>query len=153
MSVTATESVSVTVSRRFDAPAERVFDAWLDVEAARNWLFTMLDTEPVRAEIDARIGGAFTFVDLRDGTEVVHKGTFLAIDRPTRLSMRFWVADQSDAVDLLDVGIEPDGDGCRLTLTHELHPDWAAYEDFTLRAWESMFDLLADQLASMSEGG
>ena len=29
--MTVTDSVSVTVSRRFDATAERVFDAWLDV--------------------------------------------------------------------------------------------------------------------------
>ena len=50
-------------------------------------------------------------------------------------------------VDMLQVGIEPDGDGCQLTLTHELHPDWAAYEAFTRKAWDSMFDLLAAVLA------
>lgn len=144
--MTTTESVSVTVSRRFQASAERVFDAWLDVEAARRWLFTMPDTEPVRAEIDARVGGAFTFVDRRGGAEVVHEGTFLEIDRPRRLRLRFWVADQPDAVDMLTVGIDPDGDGCRLTLVHELHPDWAAFEAFTNNAWEAMFDMLTDHL-------
>ena len=141
-----TESVKVTLSRRFDAPAERVFDVWLDVEAARRWLFTMPDTEPVRAEIDPRVGGAFTFVDRRDSAEVVHEGVFLDIDRPTRLRFRFWVADQPAAVDVVEVGIQPDGDGCQLTLTHELHPDWAAYEAYTVRAWGAVFDLLAAQL-------
>lgn len=144
--MTVTESVSVTVSRRFDAPAERVFDAWLDVEAARRWLFTMPDTEPVRAEIDARVGGSFTFVDRRNGDLVVHQGTYLEIERPTRLRFRFWVADQPDAVDLLTVDIDPEGDGCTLTLVHELHPDWADYEAFTRQAWGAMFDLLAAQL-------
>lgn len=144
--MTVTKSVSVTVSRRFDAPAERVFDAWLDVEAARRWLFTMPDTEPVRAEIDARVGGSFTFVDRRNGDLVVHQGTYLEIERPTRLRCRFWVADQPEAVDLLTVEIDPDGDGCTLTLVHELHPDWAEYEAFTRRAWGAMFDLLAAQL-------
>ena len=145
--MTVAESVKVTVSRRFDAPAERVFDAWLDAEAARNWLFTMPDTEPKRAEIDPRIGGAFTFVDLRNGDEVIHEGTFLDIDRPTRLRLRFWVSDKPDAVDMLEIRIEADGDGCQLTLTHELHPDWAAYESFTRNAWADMFDLLAARLA------
>lgn len=145
--MTVAESVKVTVSRRFDASAERVFDAWLDAEAARNWLFTMPDTEPVRAEIDPRIGGAFTFVDLRNGEEVIHEGTFLDIDRPTRLRLRFWVTDKPEPVDMLDVRIEADGDGCLLTLTHELHPDWAAYESFTRKAWADMFDLLAVILA------
>ena len=148
--MTVAESVKVTVNRRFDAPAERVFDAWLDAEVARNWLFTMPDTEPVRAQIDPRIGGAFTFVDRRDGAEVVHEGTFLDIDRPTRLRLRFWVADKPEAVDMLDVRIEPDGDGCLLTLTHELHPDWAAYEAYTLKAWVAMFDLLAGVLGARS---
>ena len=149
--MTVTESVKVTVSRRFDAPAERVFDAWLDVEAARRWLFTMPDTEPVRAEIDPRVGGAFTFVDRRDGAEVVHEGVFLEIDRPMRLRFRFWVADQPAAVDVVEVGIRPDGVGCHLTLTHELHPDWAAYEAFTMRAWGAMFDLLAAQLDAVED--
>lgn len=148
--MTVAESVKVTVSRRFDAPAERVFDAWLDADAARHWLFTMPDTDPVRAEIDPRIGGAFTFVDRRDGEEVTHEGTFLDLDRPTRLRLRFWVADKPDAVDMLDVRFEADGDGCLLTLTHELHPDWAAYEAYTLKAWEAMFDLLAGVLGARS---
>ncbi len=149
----ATESVSVTVTRRFEAPPDQVFDAWLDVESARRWLFTMPDSKPVRAAIDPTIGGTFTFVDLRDGAEVIHEGSFLEIERPTRLRMRFWVAGQPDAVDLLDVGIEPDGDGCRLTLTHELHPIWADYEAFTVKVWEAMFDLLTAVLSETRGGG
>lgn len=146
--MTVTKSVSVTVSRRFEAPPERVFDAWLDVEAARHWLFTMPDTEPLRAEIDPRVGGAFTFVDRRDGAEVTHEGVFLEIDRPRRLRFRFWVTDQPDAVDVLTVVIDPDGRSCLLTVIHELHPDWAAYEAFTRTAWEAMFDLLTNQLSA-----
>lgn len=141
--MTIADTVGVTVFRRFDAPAERVFDAWLDFEAARHWLFTMPDAEPLSAEIDPRVGGAFTFVDRRDGVEVTHEGVFLEIDRPRRLKFRFWVTDQPDAVDILTVAIDPDGQGCMLTVIHELHPDWAAYQAFTRKAWQSMFDLLA----------
>ena len=148
--MTVADSVKVTVSRRFDAPAERVFDAWLDVESARRWLFTMPDTEPVSAEIDPRIGGAFTFVDRREGKDVTHEGVFLEIDRPKHLRFRFWVTDHPDAVDILTVDIDPDGRGCVLTLVHELHPDWAAYEAFTRQAWHSMFDMLTDVLAGTS---
>lgn len=31
-------SVTVTATRRFDAPAEQVFDAWLDPERVREWM-------------------------------------------------------------------------------------------------------------------
>ena len=146
--MTVAEPVSVTVSRRFEAPAERVFDAWLDAEAAKRWLFTMPDTRPVHAEIDPCVGGRFTFVDQRADATVTHRGTFLEINRPRRLRLRFWVTDRPDAVDILDVRIKPDGDGCVLILTHTLHPDWAAYQAFTLEAWRAGFDLLANLLAS-----
>ncbi len=99
--MTMARSVSVTVSRRFDSPAECVFDAWLDVEAARRWLFTMPDTQPPRAEIDPRVGGAFTFVDHRGHAEATHQSVFLEIDRPRRLRLRFWVSDQPEAADIL----------------------------------------------------
>ena len=146
--MTVTAPVSVTVSRRFDAPVAGVFDAWLDVEVARHWLFTMPDTTAGHAEIDPRVGGSFTFVDRRGEEEVTHQGTFLEIDRPRRLRLRFWVTDRPDAVDGLDVSIEPDGNGCVLVLIHTLHPDWAAYEAFTRDAWGSMLDLLAAQLGA-----
>ncbi len=137
----------VTVTRRFDTSPERLFDAWLDADVARRWLFTMPDSESLHAEIDARVGGAFTFVDRRGDTEVTHHGTFLEIDRPRRLSFRFWVADEPKAVDRLTVEIAANGRGCVLTLTHALHPDWADYVDYTHTAWKAMFDELDDALA------
>lgn len=33
--------------------------------------------------------------------------------------------------------------GCELTLTHELHPDWADYAGRTEAAWSGMLDALA----------
>ncbi len=35
---------------------------------------------------------------------------------------------------------------CELTLTHELHPDWADYVDRTEAAWTQMLDVIAEML-------
>ena len=56
---TRTEAIQVT--RRFDASAERVFDAWLDTKRASKFLFATPTGVMVRAEIDARVGGRLLF--------------------------------------------------------------------------------------------
>jgi uncharacterized protein YndB with AHSA1/START domain len=61
----------VRVSQRFDAPPERVFDAWLDPSIAAAWLFATAAHPAARVEIDARVGGAVSVLDRRGrpGTE------------------------------------------------------------------------------------
>ena len=72
--MSAESLVSVRVSRHFPVSAERVFDAWIDPAVAARWLFATDGGRIVRAEVDARVGGAFAFVDRRDGADVAHTG-------------------------------------------------------------------------------
>ncbi len=115
----------LTVTHRYFAPAERVFDAWLDPAIARRFLFTAPGGEVVRCDIDARPGGRFTIVDRRDGGDIEHVGGYLEIDRPRRLVFTFAVPQFDPTETTVTVEIEPDGDGCRLTLTHTaVPPEW-----------------------------
>lgn len=115
----------LTVTHRYSAPAERVFDAWLDPAIARRFLFTGPGGEVVRCDIDARPGGRFTIVDRRDGGDIEHVGAYLEIDRPRRLVFTFAVPQFDPTETTVTVEIEPDGDGCRLTLTHTaVPPEW-----------------------------
>jgi uncharacterized protein YndB with AHSA1/START domain len=79
------DSVLVRAMRRFDASAERVYDAFLDPAKARKFLFATPTGQIVRCEIDARVGGTFTIVDRRDAEDVVHTGKYLALERPRRI--------------------------------------------------------------------
>lgn len=122
----ADTAATVQVSRRFDAPAERVFDAWLDPEKASTFLFATATGRMIRADVDARLGGAFCFVDRRDGEDVEHTGTYLVIDRPRRLVFTFAVPKYSAAITRVTIEIVPVDGGCELTLTHEgVLPDYA----------------------------
>ncbi|MCW5605067.1 MAG: SRPBCC domain-containing protein, partial [Burkholderiales bacterium] len=78
----AASHVEVRVTQRFGAPAERVFDAWLDPEVAGRWLFATAWRPPARVKIDARVGGSFCFVERRDGMEIEHAGAYVEIVRP-----------------------------------------------------------------------
>lgn len=142
-------SINVSVSHRFSASAERVFDAWLDAERAAQWMFATPTGEMVRAEIDPRAGGTFRFVDRRDGQDVDHTGEYLEIDRPRRLVFTFSV-DGSEA-DRVIIEIVPLATGCELTLTHEMSPEWAAYADRAKEGWSTMLDGLADAIDSANQ--
>jgi uncharacterized protein YndB with AHSA1/START domain len=77
-------SYAVTVSREIAAPAEELFDAWLDAESLASWL-KPAGIRETRAETDPRVGGTFRFVMVDDDSSLVHTGTYREIDRPRRL--------------------------------------------------------------------
>ena len=139
--MTTEPRVSLRVAHRYAASAERVFDAWLDPEKASRWLFATSTGRMVRAEIDARVGGAFTFVDRRDGEDVEHVGEYLEIDRPRRLVFTFGVPMFSPAMTRVSVDIVPLETECELTLTHDdVLPEWAAR---TESGWGMLLDALS----------
>jgi uncharacterized protein YndB with AHSA1/START domain len=117
--MSASPKVDVRVTRRFDATPDHLFDAWLDPDRARHFLFATPTGEMVRAEIDPRVGGAFTFVDRRDGDDVVHTGEYLEIDPPFRLVFAFMVPQYSPETTRVAIEILRHGTGSELTLTHE----------------------------------
>src|SRR5687768_7548961 len=83
------------VTRRFSAPAERVYDAWLDRERVCRWLFATPTGQMVRVEVEARVGGAFVITERRDGEDVEHAGTYLELVRPSRLMFAYSVPKYS----------------------------------------------------------
>ena len=117
-----------SVTHTYAAAPEQVFDAWLDPAIARRFVFATPTGEMIRAEVDARVGGAFTFVDRRpDMGDVLHTGEYLEIDRPRRLAFTFAVPQFNPDFTTVVVEITPAADGgCNLTLTQSDVPDqWA----------------------------
>lgn len=130
------QPIRLELTRRFAWPATRVFDAWLDPQVARRFLFATATGEMVRAEIDPRVGGGFVFVDRRDGEDVEHTGKYLEIDRPRRLVFTFGVPKYGPEVSTVEITIIPDGpDACVLTLRHELSAENAPWRERTEAGW------------------
>jgi uncharacterized protein YndB with AHSA1/START domain len=80
-----TDEYALTVRREIAAPAEELFDAWLDADSLGTWLRPGGIRE-TRAETDPREGGSFRIVMVDDGAaSLLHTGTYHEIDRPRRL--------------------------------------------------------------------
>jgi uncharacterized protein YndB with AHSA1/START domain len=134
--------VSARVSRRLPAPAERVYDAFLDVRTARRFLYASLSGEVVRAELDPRVGGAYVIVDRRGPADVEHSGTFLDLERPRRIVFTMFVPGYSTSPDRVTVEIVSAGVACDLTLIHDMLPEYAPFVDVTVAAYIEHLDRL-----------
>lgn len=135
---------TVRVARQFDAPPERVFDAWLDPANAGRWLFATPEGQMVRVEIDPRVGGAYTFVDRRNGEDIEHTGEYLEIERPRRLAFNFRVPKFSGEATRIVIEIVASGFGSQLVLVHEgVFPEFAQR---TEQGWNDVLEGLSRAL-------
>ncbi len=111
-------SASVTIQ----APAETVFDAWLDPAIAGGFLAA--GTMHVsRFENEPREGGAFRLDMLGDGEPIEHVGRYVLIERPRRLVFTWISAGTDGMLSLVTVDFTPVDGGVRVDLEHEGIPD------------------------------
>lgn len=136
--------VEATATHTFAASAERVFDAWLNPELVKLWMKASLQShglagEITAVEIDPRVGGKFLFADLRDGSEARHWGTYLEIERPTKIVFS-WLVDASDEADpsIVTINLQPAGSGCVATIVHTMEVKWIEYLTRTAAGWSRM---------------
>jgi len=113
---------AIRVAHRFDAPPERVFDAWLDPAVARRWLFATATRPMAQVEIDARVAGSFRFADRHGRRSVEHTGEYVAIVPPLLLVFTLALDGHPNVVTRIVVTIARLKAGCELTLTHENVP-------------------------------
>jgi len=135
---------AIRVTRRFSAPPERVFDAFLEPEVAGRWLFATALRPMTDVEIDARVGGSFRFAERRDGEPVEHTGEYVEIVPHRRLVFILSMADRPRE-------ITPRKTGCELTLTHEKMPP--EYANHAEGRWTGILYGLGATLSSRTRRG
>ena len=139
----ATETVLVT--QKFASDEESIYDALLDPETARKFLFATPTGTMVRAEVDARVGGHYTFVERREGKDVLHTGEYLELVRPVKMVFTFSVPAYSSEVSTVEILLTHLGEGCELKLINSGVPkEWA---EQTREGWAGILLKARDVLA------
>ena len=149
-------TVVIRVRHAYPSSAERVFDAWITPSVASRFLFATSTGNVMQCELNPRVGFGFIVTDRRPAAEgdesvfdVVHRGTYVEIDRPRRLVFDFGVVSFSDETTRVTIDIAAQGtSACELTLSHELGDgDQArASEEQTRRGWTRMLRVLEREL-------
>jgi len=139
---------AVCIRRRFDAPPQRVYNAFANINTFAE-LMRPEDVKLVEAAADIREGGEYKIVfRMPDDDLWTLHGTYREVSPPNRLALTWtWIEDdpKDEQHTLLALEFAPDGDGTELTLRHDLflrEESRASHED----GWGKCLDKLAAQL-------
>jgi uncharacterized protein YndB with AHSA1/START domain len=147
------QETMLRLQRRFDAPRERVFDAWTDPDVLREWWSAMPAMSPGEIDVDLREGGRYR-MQMRTDTGEVHTvvGEYKEVRRPERIAYTWtWESNPEEmagsAATLVEVEFADDGGGTMVTLTHTgfTNPEVRAMHD---HGWNGTFDSLERYLAT-----
>jgi len=144
------EKIEAKVTHRFAFPPERVYDTIMDPGLARIWQEAWLNHHGGDGEItlfsyDPQLGGHYRVSGTRGGQKSDSRGTFLALERPTKVSFTFIVdpgEEDDPPIVTLIIEPEPDGNGAIVTLYNEMSADWADWLPQTERAWLNMLEAI-----------
>jgi uncharacterized protein YndB with AHSA1/START domain len=144
MTDTLEKSTVLELTRIFDAPPERVFDAWLE-KSWGDWA----GPPGVKGEVtlmEPRVGGRYSIVmHTPDGNKITVGGVYKEIVRPSLLVMSWkWTHEQPDT--LITLTFKPAGKGTELHMRHEGFAN-ADRRDSHNKGWNGTFDKLAAFLA------
>lgn len=138
-----TSPIKISVEKEFSQSAETLFKAFTKPDDLKKWMFGQKEGEEIlHIQTDPQEGGSFSFLIRRDGQELDHVGKYLEVSWPKRLAFT-WGVGGSSPDSKVSLDFEPQKEGCRITLAHEIPAQWADYADRVRNSWAGMLDALA----------
>lgn len=120
----ALEQASLNLSRSYPVAPERVWRAWTDPQALKQWFRPNGSFSIPLVETDVRAGGRFRIL-MKDpkGEEFDLTGVYREVVPHRKLVMTWGWKNQPGQESLLTVSLKPSGEGTRLELRHERYLD------------------------------
>lgn len=140
----------VVVTRKVDAPARLVFEAWTKAELFRRWWvpksygLTLLS-----CEMDVRVGGQYRLAFRHGDATMEFFGTYLEVAPPSRL---VWTNDEGDSGQTVTTVTFEESGGRTLLTVHDLYPSKEAVDTGSTGAMPEVLEQLDELLASLGSG-
>jgi uncharacterized protein YndB with AHSA1/START domain/DNA-binding transcriptional ArsR family regulator len=142
---TEMQDLTMTVNRRINAPAAKVFNAWLDPKIMSRFMMGKADMTVPVAETDPRVGGRFKVVMATPDNEVVHTGEYMEVSPHSRLVFT-WVSPFSIEGSTVTLEFNDAGNGqTDVSLTQVKFAD-EGKRDGHSQGWTHILGKLADVL-------
>jgi uncharacterized protein YndB with AHSA1/START domain len=144
----------LVLERVFDAPLDRIWEAWSDRDQMAQWLGPRGFTGEI-LKMDTRVGGSYRYVmRAPDGTAHWVQGTYREIVPRERL-VYSWIWTDAAGIPsgpdtLVTVVFSSLGDKTRIKLEHTMFQT-AGDRDNHQQGWSSCFDHFNDFLASAAK--
>ena len=137
-----TTLTDITVARTIAAPAEKIFDVWIDPKSPGGPWFGA-----AHVILNPVVDGLFYFAVKHEGRIWPHYGRFLEIDRPRCIEYT-WMSEATKGVEsIVSITFEPRGEQTDVTLRHSGVPD----DEMGLRhkdGWTWVLSMLAERFAA-----
>ena len=141
------DNTALELTRRWDAPIERVWQAWTHPASLSRWFGPGDPGSVTQANLDVRPGGHYTIAfGTPDGQEHRVSGVYEEVIPPRRLSFTWAWQSTPDRVSFVELDFETDGTGTLMRFRHERFYDSAAREGHA-RGWTATLQKLDDFLA------
>lgn len=145
------EKPILDIERRYDAPPERVWQAWTDPQALSRWFGPGDDNSVTQADVDVRPGGRYSIAfRTPDGEEHRVCGTYEEVVKHRKLSFTWAWQSTPERVSFVTVTFDPDGNGTHMRFRHECFYDRAARDNHE-RGWTMTFAKLDRLIASIGQ--
>jgi uncharacterized protein YndB with AHSA1/START domain len=130
------------LTRTYPADVETFFDAWTKPEWMKRWLFKSPTNQIVKVEVDLRVGGRFSILELADGEQIDHFGEYLEVSRPDRVAFTLEVPWHFKGVSTVAIELRSTDQGCLIDF-RQSGIDVSKTED----SWKKMLDNLSIVIA------
>lgn len=142
--MTTKEKTRLEISRVIEAPRDRVYAAWTDLEQLKQW-FGPENVKTRELVADARVGGTFRWDIINsEGEEMTMRGEFRELQPDKKIVFTWQWEDDEDwenHISIVTVELYDRDGGTELRLTHEQLPNEESRDGHT-RGWESALDKL-----------